>query len=174
MIVDRQLDELDQLCLLGVSLLEAEFPPISRAVLNARGVRLEARASAAVLARLPTSFPPSRRDPRDVVCFATLSDAALSVGWMADAFVDDKSGRLLDVGWTVLVGVTQQVDQPLDGIPRGWKTLVTLRFLEGLPSCVAGLPGAEEWGEPVRLLWCRRRDHARVERPLGATASTTR
>lgn len=136
-LVELRLSQLQELSRLGRSLLDARLPPIDRMTLARRGLVLE---------RL---LPEAMLDPRDVHFVASGPGVDRHLGWVADAWVDTRTGRVVHTGHALLVGVSIE-GRPCDLLPRGQSGIVTLRCLEGQPR----------WNLP--LLLCRRRDHDRT------------
>jgi hypothetical protein len=136
-LVEQRLSQLRELSRLGDSLLDARLPPIDRTTLARRGLILE---------RL---VPGPMIDPRDVHFVAAGPGVDRHLGWVADAWVDTRTGRIVHAGHAVLVGASIE-GRPCDLLPRGQSGIVTLRCLEDQP----------DWKLP--LLLCKRRDHERT------------
>ncbi len=150
-LVERRLAELAQLARLGISLLEAELPPIDRGVLERRSLRIEGRAPGAAAS-----------DPRDVRLLVSPAAIDRQLGWMPDCWIDPADGRIVAGGLAVLVAASVDGTRSLDALPRGHAGIVTLRFLLGRPACIDALPLLDRHDGQPRLWSCMARDRART------------
>jgi hypothetical protein len=103
---------------------------------------------------------------------ATPADGATRWFFVSFAYADLPLGSAFDCWWkpedavpallsTVVVErVTQQYGVDLDQIPRGWKTIVLLRFVGGVPDVIDSLDILEAWSYRPALMLGSSEDHA--------------
>jgi hypothetical protein len=161
-LVERRLSQLAELDALGQALLGARMPPLSRATFERRALAIEGRLSEAAMRALPRSFGARAADPRDVVLWASSAGARHELGWMPDVIVAPGDGTVLDRTPMVLVGVTQQLDERLDAVEAGWKTIVTLRVLGPRARALDALPTLDGWTAGGRVWLATARDQERT------------
>ena len=80
--------------------------------------------------------------------FATHSSFDINLGHEFAVIFNENNPSEFCERVTQLHAVTQQFGKPFDlGIPRGWKTIVAIKFLNDIPDIITSMPHLETWFE---------------------------
>lgn len=148
-VIQARLEGLRELHLLGMSLLEARPPPISRDLFLRRCLAVQGLVGVQALAGL------SRRTPfgQELAVFTAPAGIAHHVGREFDLVQGQEgTGRLEASVRCILIGARRQSLEPADGILKGASAIALLRFPEGAPALLQGLPVLDRAGGPAAII----------------------
>jgi hypothetical protein len=104
--------------------------------------KLSPKALKAIRAGLPGDIP-----PRSVILFVGFSYASLPIGKCFDVVFPKERPALGVKCRSRIHAVTQQMAEPFDHVPHGWKTICVVEFPDGVPSLIDSLPSIDAWYE---------------------------
>ncbi len=109
-------------------------------------LRVESRLSPAAIDRAAPGLP-AVMTTNEVLLFSPFADADVRIGQRFASCARFPHSDEAVLASSTLIAVTQEFSKPFDGVPRGWKTIIHVRFDTEVPDLIRELPAAEGWYE---------------------------